>query len=131
MVELTINGIKVQAPEDATIMQAADSVGIRIPRLCKYKDIHNIGACRICVVEVEGARNLQASCVVKVMDGMVVHTNTERVRMARRIIYDLIISDHPKDCMGCFRNQNCELQKLGYDLGVDVPYSGRKKREAC
>lgn len=119
MVELTINGVKVQAEEGATIMQAADSVGIKIPRLCKYKDIHAIGACRICVVEVEGARNLQASCVVKVRDGMVVRTNSERVRMARRIIYDLMISDHPKDCMGCARNQSCELQRLGYDLGID------------
>ena len=118
MIGLTINGIAVQAPDDATIMEAAELVGIKIPNLCRYQKIHAIGACRICVVEVEGARNLQASCVVKVREGMVVHTNSKRVRDARKLIYDLIISDHPRDCMACSRNQTCELQQLGFDLGV-------------
>jgi NADH-quinone oxidoreductase subunit G/NADP-reducing hydrogenase subunit HndD len=99
-------------------MQAAEIAGIKIPSLCKYKNIHAIGACRICVVEVEGARNLQASCVVKATNGMVVHTSTQRVREARRILYDLMLSDHPKDCNTCNRNQTCELQQLGYTLGI-------------
>ncbi len=119
MIELTINGIKGQVPEGSTILQAAESFGIKIPSLCKYKDVHAIGACRICVVEVEGARNLQASCVVKATDGMVVWTNTKRVRDARKLVYDLMISDHPKECMSCSRNNTCELQQLGYELGFD------------
>ena len=118
MIELTINGKKVQAPDGSTIMQAAELGGIKIPSLCKYKDIHAIGSCRVCVVEVEGARNLQASCVVKARDGMVVHTNSPRVREARRVIYDLLISDHPKECMSCARNRTCELQELGFTLDI-------------
>ncbi len=121
MIELTINGKKVEAPEGSTILEAAKLAGIRIPSLCQYRDIHAIGACRICVVEVEGAKNLQASCVVKATNGMVVHTNSERVRHARQVIYDLMVSDHPKECMSCNRNQNCELQALGYQLGFDEP----------
>ena len=118
MIELTINGKTVQAPEGSTILQAAELAGIKIPSLCKYKNIHAVGSCRVCVVEVEGARNLQASCVVKAAPGMVVHTNSARVRDARRIIYDLLISDHPKECMSCERNRSCELQELGYTLGI-------------
>ncbi len=119
MIELTINGKKVKAPEGSTILEAAKIAGIRIPSLCHFRDIHAIGACRICVVEVEGAKNLQASCVVKAADGMVVHTNSERVRKARTALYDLMISDHPRECMSCSRNQNCELQALGYQLGFE------------
>lgn len=121
MVELTINGKQVQAPEGSTIMEAAKLAGFKIPSLCQYQNIHAIGACRICVVEVEGAKTLQASCVVKATNGMVVHTNSERVRKERQVIYDLMISDHPKECMSCSRNQNCELQALGYQLGFDKP----------
>lgn len=117
MINITINGIKGQVPEGSTIMQAAESFGIKIPSLCKYKNIHAVGSCRICVVEVEGMKNLQASCVVKATDGMVVKTNTARVRTARQLIYDLMISDHPKECMSCSRNRTCELQQLGYDIG--------------
>jgi NADH-quinone oxidoreductase subunit G/NADP-reducing hydrogenase subunit HndD len=118
MLELTINGKKVSAPEGSTILQCAKLAGIKVPTLCNLPGIHTNGSCRICVVEVEGARTLLASCIVKATNGMVVKTNSEKVQKARKILYDLIISNHPKDCMNCQRNQTCELQELGYTLGV-------------
>lgn len=119
MLELTINGIKVNAPDGCTIMEAAKLNGIQIPSLCYLENIHSIGSCRICVVEVEGAKTLQASCIAKAKDGMVIHTNTERVRRARKIMYELLLSDHNADCLNCSRNQACEFQELGKTLGVD------------
>lgn len=118
MVNLTINGNRITVPEDYTIMEAAKTIGIKIPSLCHIDKIHKFGSCRICVVEVEGAKNLQASCLAKVREGMVVHTNTDRVRHARRVIYEMLLSDHDKDCLSCVRNQSCELQELGKTLGV-------------
>ena len=119
MVNLTINGNKVTVPKDYTIKQAAETIGIHIPGLCNISNIHEFGSCRICVVEVEGAKTLQASCMVKVTEGMVVNTNTDRVRHARKVLYELLLSDHDKDCLSCTRNQTCELQELGKTLGVD------------
>jgi NADP-reducing hydrogenase subunit HndD len=119
MVNLLINGNNVTVPDDYTIMQAAKSIGIDIPSLCYFEGVHQFGSCRICVVEVEGIKNLQASCLAKVREGMVVHTNTYRVRHARRVLYELLLSDHDKDCLSCKRNQSCELQELGKTLGVD------------
>ncbi|MFA5676052.1 MAG: NADH-dependent [FeFe] hydrogenase, group A6 [Christensenellales bacterium] len=118
MVSLTINGQPVTVPKDTTIMDAAKSVGINIPGLCHYGGIHKFGSCRICVVEVQGAKTLQASCLAKVTEGMVVDTNTKKVRNARRVLYELLLSDHDKDCLSCTRNQSCELQELGKTLGV-------------
>ena len=118
MVNLTINGQQVTVPKDSTIMEAAKSVGINIPALCRFDGVHQFGSCRICVVEVEGAKVLQASCLAKVSEGMVVHTNTHKVRKARRVLYELLLSDHDKDCLSCQRNQSCELQELGKTLGV-------------
>lgn len=118
MVNLTINGNSVTVPDDYTIMEAAKTIGIKIPSLCHIDKIHKFGSCRICVVEVEGAKNLQASCLAKVREGMVVRTNTDRVRHARRVIYEMLLSDHDKDCLSCVRNQSCELQELGKTLGV-------------
>jgi len=118
MLELTINGRKVSAPEGSTILECAKLAGIRIPTLCNLPGIHTNGSCRICVVEVEGQRTLMASCIVKAQNGMVVKTNSEKVQKARKIIYDLIIANHPQDCNFCQRNLNCELQELGYTLGV-------------
>ena len=80
--------------------------------------MHKFGSCRICVVEVEGAKTLQASCMTKVREGMVVHTNSAKVRNARKVLYELLLSDHAKDCLSCTRNQTCELQELGETLGV-------------
>lgn len=118
-VNLTINNIPISVPEDLTIIEAADNNGISIPNLCYMKNLHQFGSCRICVVEVEGARTLQAACVTKVQEGMKVKTNSEKVRKARRVLYELILSDHSKDCLSCTRNQSCELQKLGKTLGVE------------
>jgi NADP-reducing hydrogenase subunit HndD len=118
MVNITINGKKVSVPEGSTIMEAARINNIYIPNLCYLEGVHKFGSCRLCVVEVEGMRNLQASCIVPVREGMVVRTNTERVRKARKVLYELILSDHPKDCLNCERNRSCELQEIGYLLGV-------------
>lgn len=118
MVNLTINGQQVTVPKDSTIMEAAKSIGINIPGLCHFGGVHQFGSCRICVVEVEGAKVLQASCLAKAQEGMVVHTNTHKVRKARRVLYELLLSDHDKDCLSCQRNQSCELQELGKTLGV-------------
>ena len=117
MIKLTINGKAIEIEEGATIMEAAAGAGIKIPSLCHLKGVHTYGSCRICVVEVEGMKNLQASCIVKAREGMVVHTNSPKVRAARKVLYELLLSDHPKDCLSCGRNQNCELQELGYELG--------------
>jgi NADH-quinone oxidoreductase subunit G/NADP-reducing hydrogenase subunit HndD len=118
MVNITINGKSVTVPKESTIMEAAKLIGMNIPGLCTFNKMHQFGSCRICVVEVEGAKALQASCVVKVTEGMAIHTNTERVRSARKVLYELLLSDHDKDCLSCSRNQSCELQELGKVLGV-------------
>jgi len=118
MVNLTINNKKISVKEGTTILEAARQNNILIPSLCYLENVHVFGSCRICVVEVEGARNLQASCMVPVKEGMVVRTNTERVRKARKLLYELMLSDHPDNCLSCQRNQNCEFQKLGEIIGI-------------
>lgn len=129
MINLTINGKIVTAMEGETIIEAARRSNINIPSLCYLKDVHKIGSCRICVVEVEGAKTLQASCIVPVQEGMVVRTNTSRVRKTRKLLYELMLSDHPKECLSCTRNQNCEFRKLGEMIGIDSPRfeGGRSK----
>lgn len=119
MVTLTINQKKITCDEDLTILEAAKENHILIPHFCYLEGVHQIGSCRICVVEVEGARTLQPSCMVKVRDGMVVHTNSEKVKKARKLLYELMLSDHPHDCLSCPRNQNCEFQKLGELIQID------------
>ena len=118
MVHLTINNKPVSVPEGTTLLEAARSVGIEVPNLCYMKNVHQYGSCRICVVEVEGMRNLQASCITKVREGMVVQTNSAKVRRHRKVLYELMLSNHAKDCLSCSRNQSCELQALGEKLGV-------------
>lgn len=115
---VTINGKSLSAEDGLTIMEAAARHHIKIPSLCHLKDIHKYGSCRMCVVEVEGMKNLQASCIVKARDGMVIRTNSAKVLGARKVLYELMLSDHSKDCLSCNRNQSCELQALGYTLGV-------------
>lgn len=119
MVNITINNRKIAANEGETIMEAARRNNINIPSLCWLEGVHRIGSCRICVVEVEGAKTLQASCIVPVQEGMVIRTNTEKVRKTRKLLYELIMSDHPRECLSCARNQNCELQKLGGMISAD------------
>jgi NADH-quinone oxidoreductase subunit G/NADP-reducing hydrogenase subunit HndD len=130
MINLTINNKAVAVPEGTTILDAAKENGISIPSLCYLKNVHAIGSCRICVVEVEGAKGLMASCVTPVTEGMAVNTNTKRVREARKVLYELILSDHPKDCLSCMRSQSCELQQLGETLQVDdCRFEGQKSKE--
>jgi NADP-reducing hydrogenase subunit HndD len=130
MVEITINGKKIQAEDGATILEAAKAHNIRIPSLCYMKNVHKLGSCRICVVEVEGAKGLQASCITPVAAGMVIRTNSPRVRRARKVIYELILSDHPRNCLNCGRNQQCELQDLGVLMQIDSSrFEGAKSKD--
>ncbi|NLO37959.1 MAG: 2Fe-2S iron-sulfur cluster binding domain-containing protein [Ruminiclostridium sp.] len=119
MLNLTINGKAVTAPEGSTILEAAKYNHIQIPSLCYLENVHAIGSCRICVVEVEGAKNLQASCITKAVEGMKIKTNSKRVQKARKVLYELLLSDHNRDCLSCKRNTSCELQALGKLLGVE------------
>ncbi|MBR5740429.1 MAG: (2Fe-2S)-binding protein, partial [Firmicutes bacterium] len=121
MVNVTIDGLKIAVPEGTTIMQAADEVGIKIPHLCYLKDINDIGACRVCVVEVEGIDKLATACNTQVVEGMVIRTNSPRVRWARRINVELILSDHKANCPYCLKSGNCTLQSLANDLGLLIP----------
>ncbi|MCX7965752.1 MAG: 2Fe-2S iron-sulfur cluster-binding protein, partial [Syntrophorhabdaceae bacterium] len=129
MVRLSINGREVEVEAGATILEAAKKANIHIPTLCYHPEVQAIGACRICLVEVEGIGNLQAACVHPVFDGMKVHTNTERVRLARRFSMEMILSNHPMDCLACPRNLNCELQKVAHELGVnEIRFTGEKSK---
>jgi iron-only hydrogenase group A len=131
MVELTINKIKVNAESGMTILDAAKSAGIAIPTLCHIKDLFPTGACRICSVEVEGQRGLIPSCAYPVSEGMVVDTNSPRVRRARKTIVELLIENHPQDCLICVRNKNCELQDLSAQYGIrEHRYKGESKEHA-
>ena len=119
MVHLKINGMPLSAPKNATILEAARSAGINIPTLCYMKEKNEIGACRICVVEVKGARSLVAACVYPVNEGMEVWTNTPKVQKSRKITLELILSTHDRKCLSCVRSGSCELQRLCQEYGVD------------
>jgi NADP-reducing hydrogenase subunit HndD len=118
MIHLTINGQEVETVEGSTILEAARHADIDIPTLCYLKDINEIGACRMCLVEVEGMRTLQAACVYPVREGMVVHTHSKRVRDARKINLELILSNHERSCLSCLNNNHCELRTLAGKLGI-------------
>ncbi|MCC6444886.1 MAG: iron hydrogenase small subunit [Armatimonadetes bacterium] len=127
-IHLTIDGTPVEVPEGTTVMQAADQVGVRIPRLCYHPRLSIEGACRVCVVEVEGMRNLPASCALPVAEGMKVKTFTPEIRRIRRDIVELILDNHPMDCQTCERDANCELQRLAYQAGVrERLFEGERK----
>ncbi len=119
MVNLKINGKDVSVPAGTTILDAARKAGIRIPTLCYLRDINAIGACRVCVVEVKGARSLVASCVYPVAEGMEVTTNSKRVLSSRKTTVELLLSDHNQDCLHCVRSGNCELQTLSTEMGCE------------
>ncbi len=119
MVNLKINNMPVSVPEGTTILEAARQIGVNIPTLCFLKDINEIGACRICVVEVKGARSLVASCVYPVSEGMEVQTNSPKVMASRKTTLELILSTHKRECLSCVRSGKCELQKLCKDFGVE------------
>ena len=118
-VNLKINNIPVSVPEGTNILEAAREAGIKIPTLCYLKDVNEIGACRMCIVEVKGAKNLVASCVYPVSEGMEVFTDTDKVRQSRTITLELILSNHRMECLTCPRNGNCELRQLAADLDTD------------
>lgn len=130
MINLTINSKQISAEPGTTILDAAKQNNILIPTMCYLEGVHKFGSCRICVVEVQGFKNLQASCITPVTEGMVIQTNTKRVRNARKVLYELMLSDHPKDCLKCARNQNCEFQKLGELIQIEESrFEGEKSKE--
>ena len=120
MVNIKINNRPYTVPKGSTILEAARYAGIEIPTLCYLKDINQIGACRICMVEVKGARSLVAACVFPVNEGMEIFTNTEKVRHSRKMTLELILSNHDRKCLSCVRSGTCELQKLCKEFGVDI-----------
>ena len=128
-VNLKIDDKEVCVPEGTTILEAAKTVGIDIPTLCFLKDINEIGDCRMCIVEVEGRRGFATSCIQKVEEGMIVRTHSPEVIEARKVVLDLILSNHQRDCLVCTRNGNCELQNLAVKFNVtDVKFEGEKNR---
>lgn len=119
MVNIKINDKSFSVPKGSTILEAARYAGIEIPTLCYLKDINEIGACRICMVEVKGARSLVTACVFPVNEGMEIYTNTEKVRHSRKMTLELILSTHDRKCLSCVRSGTCELQKLCKEFGVE------------
>ena len=117
-VNIKINGVEISAPAGSTILEAARLANIEIPTLCYLKEINEIGACRMCVVEVKGAKSLVTACVYPINEGMEVYTNTPKVVSSRKKTLQLLLSNHRKECLSCVRSGNCELQQLCRDLGV-------------
>jgi formate dehydrogenase alpha subunit len=117
-IKMVINGIAIEASEETTVLKAALAAGIYIPNLCADPDLEPFGACRLCLVEIDGEDGLPTACTLPVAEGMVVHTDTERINATRRQIVQLLMSDHPSDCLLCPKNQRCELQKVAAYLGV-------------
>lgn len=129
-VNITIDGVNIEVEDNLTVLEAAKQAGIEIPTLCYLKDVNKIGACRICLVEIQGARGLQASCSYPVAEGLVVKTNTKKVIEARKATLELILSNHKKNCLTCSRNTDCELQALAETMQVgDVIYEGSNDEE--
>ena len=127
MVTLKIDGRTVQAEPNATVLEACMAQGIKIPTLCNLKDINNIGACRMCLVEDAKTGKLQASCVLPVSEGLEIKTSTPKVLEARRAVLELILSDHDRSCLTCKRNQSCELQSLANEMGIeDIEFPGER-----
>ncbi|MDD5439786.1 MAG: NADH-dependent [FeFe] hydrogenase, group A6 [Candidatus Omnitrophica bacterium] len=128
-VTLTIDSIKVSVPAGATIMEAADSVNVRVPRLCYHSRLSSFGACRICVVEVAGMKNYPPACSTQVKDGMVVMTSSPAILKARRQILELMLNNHNRDCTVCRKNNECELQSLAAQFGLkDIVFEGERKQ---
>ena len=123
-VTLTIDGQTLTVPAGYSIWEAAHQVGINIPTLCHHPALRPEGSCRVCVVKVKGARNLSVSCVTKVAEGMEVSTHTPEVLAVRKNIVELLLANHPRDCLSCARSGNCELQKIASDMGIrKIPYN--------
>ena len=130
MVNLTINNKKVQVPEGTTILKAAAAAGIKIPTLCFLKDLNEIGACRVCCVEIEGKETLVASCNTMAEEGMVVYTSSQKAQYARRMNLQFILSQHDMRCASCQRNGSCPLQKICADMNINnVPFNQHYERD--
>jgi NADP-reducing hydrogenase subunit HndD len=128
-ISLTIDDVPITVDQGTTIMEAAEQLGIRIPRLCYHPDLSLMGSCRVCIVEVKGMGYYMASCSVPVWEGMEVQTSSPEIRQARRDIVELLLDNHPVDCQTCERDGNCELQNLAYSMGVRKRFfEGRRKR---
>ena len=128
-VTIFINDKKYTVDANQTVMQAADTLGFKIPRLCYHPRLSIEGACRVCIVEVEGLKNYVASCAYPVSEGMRIRTNTKELRRARRDIVELILDNHPTDCHTCERDGNCELQRLTYAMGIrNRHFQGERKQ---
>ncbi len=125
-IKITIDGIPIEAREGQTILQAAREHGVHIPTLCYHKDLTPTGNCRICVVDVAKQRFLQAACVTQVWEGMEIQTRNERVARSRKLTLELMLANHPQDCLVCDVSGSCELQDLAYDYQVEVPKWGSK-----
>lgn len=120
LLKITIDGTEIEVPNGSTILEATRIAGAEVPTLCYLKDVNQIGACRMCIVEVEGARGFVTSCTTPVAEGMVVRTNTAALRDARKVTLELLLSNHRKECLTCVRGGNCELQTLARKLNVDT-----------
>ena len=129
-VSVTIDGVETKVPFGTTILEAAKEAGIQIPTLCDHPDLCVAGVCRICVVEVEGQRTLQASCTFPIVNQQKIKTHTPKVRMARRHVLDLLLSEHYGECYTCVRNGNCELQALAEEYGVTASRSATRTRRS-
>lgn len=131
MLRLTINDIAVEAPEGATVLEAARTAGVRIPTLCHLEGMKPIGGCRVCLVEIKGARGLVASCATPAAEGMVVQVSTARVRAARKAVVELLLSEHAGDCRTCSRSADCELQALARECAVQgISFPGESRRSS-
>ncbi len=125
LIQLTIDGISVHVPPGTSLLNAARYASIQIPTLCHLADLTPEGACRMCVVKIESMQNLVAACVHPASEGLVVYTHTPEILAARRTILELLLANHPTDCLSCNRNLNCELQTLAADLGIrNVRFNG-------
>jgi predicted molibdopterin-dependent oxidoreductase YjgC len=130
-ITLTIDGRPVSVPPGTTVLNAARLLGIDIPTLCHLADLTPEGCCRVCLVEIAGVRTLATACTYPVAEGMAVRTDTADVREARRTVVEMLLANHPPDCLACQANQRCELQRLALDLGVrSIPFAGERRRYA-
>jgi NADP-reducing hydrogenase subunit HndD len=127
-ITITINGKTHRVQAGQTIMQAADACGYRIPRLCYHPKLSIEGACRVCIVQVEGIKNYVASCCYPAAEGMKIYTNNKEIRQARRDIVELLLDNHPEDCHTCERDGNCELQRLAYAMGIRQRHFGGQRK---
>ncbi|MFH1435658.1 MAG: 2Fe-2S iron-sulfur cluster-binding protein, partial [Pseudomonadota bacterium] len=118
MIRLTIDGVDVEAEPGSTVLGAAAKAGIFIPTLCADEQLEPFGGCRLCIVEIEGMRGLPPACMTRVRDGMKVRTDTGEIRQSRKLLVELMLADHPRDCLSCTRNLHCELQSLAERCGI-------------